>query len=252
MLDRVFAAVGIGAARVDTLLETDSLRAGERLVGKVVVQGGKVDQAIDGLVLELSSEVIREIDDKKVRVPHAWARLGISEAMTVKAGETREVAFDFEVPLAAPLAVGRQQPKTWVATRADISMALDPRDQDPLRILPSALHEAVFEAMQALGFQLLDAPLEASRRNPQMGCVQEFEFRPQRGGRFAHLDEAEIAFLPSSQGVLDMLIQRDTKARGLGSLLSEMAGTDEQLHRLTLEGHESSRELEGHLAQLLS
>lgn len=252
MLDRVFAAVGIGAARVDTLLETDSLRAGERVVGKVVIQGGKVDQEIDALVLELSSEVIREVGDNKVRVPHAWARINISQAMTAKAGETREIPFDFEVPLAAPLAVGRQQPKTWVATRADVSNALDPRDQDPLRILPSALHDAVFDAMQALGFQLLNAPLEASHRNPQMGCVQEFEFRPQRGGRFSHLEEVEIAFLPSSQGVLDMLIQRDTKARGMGSLLSEMAGTDEQMYHMTLEGRETSGQLEQLLTKVLA
>lgn len=72
------------------------------------------------------------------------------------------------------------------------------------------------------------------------------------GGRFDHLDEAEIAFLPSSGGVLDMLIPRNTRARGLGSLLSEMAGTDEQLHRLTLEGHETRDEIQQHLAATLA
>lgn len=252
MFDKVMAAVGIGNAQVDTRLSTDAVRSGEILEGEIHIRGGKVSQEISGLVLDLISEVIKEVNDKKVRVPHTWARLALTEPMTIAAGQSEVVPFSLDISLLSPLSIGRQQPKTWVATRADIGMAIDPRDRDALTIRPGVLHENLFNAMKSLGFKLNGAPLEATRRNPATGCIQEFEFKPSRNGRFSHLDEAELAFLPSQQGALDLLIQRDTKARGLGSLLAEMSGSDETFYRATLQGDESQAQLEGLLAQALA
>lgn len=252
MFDKVMAAIGIGNAQVDTRLASSVIRSGETLEGEIHIQGGKVSQEISGLVLDLISEVIKEVDDKKIRVPHTWARLALTDPMTVAADESHVVKFSMEIPLLSPLSVGRQQPKTWVATRADIDKAVDPRDRDPLEIRPGALHEKLINALKALGFHLNGAPLEASRRNPTTGCIQEFEFKPSRGSRFGHLDEAELAFLPSQEGVLDLLIQRDTKARGLGSMLAEMSGSDEKFYRISLSGNESQDQLETMLGQALS
>ncbi|MEC9482443.1 MAG: sporulation protein [Halomonas sp.] len=252
MLDKLMAAIGIGSAQVDTRLEADMVRAGETLRGQVHIKAGEVAQEIDGLTLDLVSEAIEEVNDNKVRVPHTWGRMSLTERLSVQPGESRVHDFTLEIPLLAPLSVGRQQPRTWVATRADIAMAIDPRDQDALRIQPAPLHENVFDAMAALGFHLTEAPLNRSRMNPQTGFVQEFEFKPERGGRFSHLDEAELAFLPSREGVLDLLVQRDTKARGFGSMFAEMTGTDEQLHRLTLRGNETRQTLQDALARILS
>ncbi|WP_136246892.1 sporulation protein [Halomonas borealis] len=252
MFDKLMAAVGIGSARVDTLLENDAAEAGGVLKGEVLIQGGEVSQDLDALVLDLASEAIKEIDDKKVRIGHAWASTRVCGAMTIEAGEQKRIPFELTLPLLSPLSVGRQHPKTWVATHADIAMALDPRDKDPLRIRPGPVHRAAFEAMEQLGFVMTGAPLELSRKNPATGCLQEFEFKPTPGSRFGHLDEAELAFLPSSGGNgLDLLVQRDTRATRLGSLLSEMAGTDERFYRITLDGSESVEALRGRLESVL-
>ncbi|XKE47078.1 sporulation protein [Halomonas organivorans] len=253
MFDKLMAAVGIGSARVDTLLESDAAEAGGLLKGEVLIKGGEVSQDLDALVLDLASEAIKEVDDKKVRIGHPWASVEVCGAMTIGPGDTRRVPFELTLPLLAPLSVGRAHPKTWVATRADIALALDPRDKDPLRILPGPVHRAAFEAMERLGFVMTGAPLELSRRNPATGCLQEFEFKPTPGSRFGHLDEAEIAFLPSSRGDgLDLLVQRDTRATGLGSLLSEMAGTDERFYRIPLDGRETTEELRRRLESVLN
>lgn len=252
MFDKLMAAVGIGSARVDTLLERDAAEAGGVLKGEVLIKGGEVSQDLDALVLDLASEAIKEVDDKKVRIGHAWASTEVCGAMTIGPGEEHRVPFEVRLPLLSPLSVGRQHPKTWVATRADIAMALDPRDKDPLRILPGTVHRATFEAMERLGFVMTGAPLELSRKNPATGCLQEFEFKPSPGSRFGHLDEAEIAFLPASRGAgLDLLVQRDTRATGLGSLLSEMAGTDERFYRIPLNGQESAEQLQCQLEDVL-
>ncbi|RAW06486.1 sporulation-control protein [Halomonas elongata] len=254
MFDKLMAAVGIGNARVDTMLDSDTAEAGGVLKGEIHIHGGEVSQDLDALVLDLASEAIKEVDDKKVHLPHSWATLRLSEAMTIEPGEHRTLPFELPLPLLSPLSVGRQHPKTWVATRADIAMALDPRDKDPLRILPGPVQRAVFEAMEQLGLAMISAPLELSRKNPATGCLQEFEFKPTAGSHFKHLDEAEIAFLPPSRGGegLDLLIQRDTRATGLGSLLSEMAGTDERFTRLPLVGNETTETLRQKLESVLT
>lgn len=252
MFDKLMAAIGIGSARVDTLLERDTAEAGGVLEGEVLIQGGEVSQDLDALVLDLASEAIKEVDDKKVRIGHAWASTRVCGPLTIGPGEERRIPFALTLPTLSPLSVGRQHPKTWVATRADIAMALDPRDKDPLRILPGPVQRAAFEAMERLGFVMTEAPLELSRKHPATGCLQEFEFKPGPGSRFGHLDEAEIAFLPASRGEgLDLLVQRDTRATGLGSLLSEMAGTDERFYRITLTGRETAEQLHDQLQAVL-
>ncbi|MBZ9574504.1 sporulation protein [Modicisalibacter sp. MOD 31.J] len=239
MIGSLMASIGIGSATIDTILETGEIKAGAILRGNIVIRGGKVSQEIDALMLDLTSEVTEEIDDKELKVPHCWASIRVSDPLTIEPDETRRISFEMPVPVLSPLSVGRHHPKTWVATRADIEKAIDPRDRDGLRILPGDLHNAVFAAMESLGFRLTEAPLEPSRLNTSTGCLQEFEFKPTHECRLRHLEEVEMAFLPSTQGEMDLLIQRDTKARGLGSLLSEMAGTDESYAKLALLGNES-------------
>ena len=61
MFDNVLASVRIGAAEVDTLLETDTVQPGDTLPVQVVVEGGKVDQDIEAIELEL--ETRRYLDE---------------------------------------------------------------------------------------------------------------------------------------------------------------------------------------------
>ncbi len=252
MLKKVMAAVGIGNTQVDTLLDDDTVTAGGTLEGEIVIQGGEVAQDLDALVLDLGSMAVQEVDDEEVRVPKTWASMRIAEPMTIEPGEQKTLAFNLTVPLLAPLSVGRKHPQSWVATRADIAMAIDPRDTDPLHVMPGKSHQAVFDAMEAMGFRLEESELGVSRLNPETGCVQEFEFKPAPGSAFSHLDEAEIAFLPSQGGAIDLLIQRDTKARSLGSLIAELAGTDEQHYRATLAGGESAEQVQELLSRALA
>jgi sporulation-control protein len=57
--------------------------------------------------------------------------------------------------------------------------------------------------------------------------VQEFEFKPVSGPFRGKLDELEIVVFPLEEEA-EVFVEIDRKARGLGSYLSEMAGTDEE------------------------
>lgn len=49
MFKKLFASVGIGSAKVDTILLTEQLVPGYSFDVRVVMTGGSVDQAIEGL-----------------------------------------------------------------------------------------------------------------------------------------------------------------------------------------------------------
>ena len=49
MFKQILASVGIGKAKVDTLLLSDSLQAGKPFDIEVVIQGGDVEQQLQNL-----------------------------------------------------------------------------------------------------------------------------------------------------------------------------------------------------------
>lgn len=62
MFGKLKASLGIGAAKVDTVLHNMSLSQGETLEGTVHIQGGDVEQQIDAIKLKLCTQVKEESD----------------------------------------------------------------------------------------------------------------------------------------------------------------------------------------------
>ena len=54
---KALASIGIGGAKVDTVLENPELQPGDTLKGVIKMMGGKVDQPVDRVYLELLTEV---------------------------------------------------------------------------------------------------------------------------------------------------------------------------------------------------
>ena len=61
IFNKVLASVGIGSAKVDTVLEKNLYTAGETVYGKVVIQGGNTEQEIDSINLALKTKYLKEI-----------------------------------------------------------------------------------------------------------------------------------------------------------------------------------------------
>lgn len=232
MFKKMMASLGIGAAKVDTQLEKERYFAGEEVRGKVVMQGGNVEQQIDRVNLFLMTEVVKEVDDRKVREDEVVHRFNITDSFTLQAGEEKEIDFSFTLPLHTPASFGRLP--IWFQTGLDIPMAVDPQDRDYIHVDPSESVQTVLTAIQhELGFTLRKVEMEYAR---SYQIVQEFEFLP--GGKFhSDLDELEIVFFPKSDG-LDIVIEVDRRAKGLGGLLSEALDTDESLVRTHLTNQE--------------
>ncbi|WP_237458274.1 sporulation protein [Pontibacillus yanchengensis] len=249
LFKKFMASLGVGAAKVDTQLEKERYVAGEVVNGKVVMKGGNAAQQIDRINLFLMTEVIKEVDDRKVREEEVLHSFNITEAFTLQEEEEKEIEFSFRLPLDTPASFGRLP--IWFQTGLDIPMALDPQDRDHIHVDPSENVQTVLTAVQHdLGFSLRKVEVEFAKNHQ---IVQEFEFSP--GGKFrSDLDELEILFFPKESG-LDLVLQVDRRAKGLGGLLAEALDADEsyvRTHFTNEELSESPSEVAEKLEQVIS
>ncbi len=232
--NKIFASAGIGSATVDTKLEKEIFMPGEEVKGIIIVTGGKIDQDISDIYFSLNTTYLKERDDRKHNVAACIERFHLTESFTIAKNERREIPFSFHIPVDTPLTIGRTN--IWVTTGLDIKNAIDPGDKDYLKIIPTPLMSAVFRAMEELGFRLREAECEEAphRLRRRFPFVQEFEFIPISGPFRGRLDELEVIFYPSAQKSLELFLQVDRRARGLGGLLAEALEMDETNVGLTI------------------
>ncbi|MGM0827977.1 MAG: sporulation protein [Bacillota bacterium] len=232
--NKVFASIGIGAATVDTKLEKSSYQAGETAKGIVEITGGSADQNIDAIYLTLFTTYIRESDDKKYTDYAPIQKVQISEPFTIGENEKKQFPFSFTLPFETPITYGNT--RVWVATGLDIKNAVDPKDKDYIEILPNELTNAVLTSIQELGFRIRKVECEQAPRRyrGRYPFIQEFEFVPVNGPYQRKLDELEVMFLNQSEEQVDLLLEVDRRARGLGGFLAEALEMDESMVRLTI------------------
>jgi sporulation-control protein len=233
----VLASIGIGSAKVDTVLEKSSYYPGEEIRGVVRIQGGSIEQRLDGIQLSVMTSYLREVNDSKIHQSAEISVIRIAQPQTIAIQEFKEIPFSFVLPRNTPLTLGRVS--VWIKTAADIQSAVDPSDEDRIQVAPSALQKTVLDAVDSLGFRLRDAEsVYAPRMRASLPFVQEFEWVP-TGGRYrGRLDELELIFLDIRPDGVDLLLQIDRKATGMLGMFAEALDADERFVRLTLNANE--------------
>lgn len=232
--NKVFASVGIGATKVDTKLEKEILAPGEEVKGVIELQGGSIEQKVDEIYLSLHTTYIKESNDKKYSQTATIDKFRLTESFTIQPNEKKVIPFSFRLANDTPLTFGRT--KVWVSTGLDIKNAVDPTDKDYIKVVPNPLMNSVLNAVSDLGFRLREvdceqAPYRLRRRLP---FIQEFEFVPVSGPYRGRLDELELVFFPASADQMDIYLQVDRKARGLGGFLAEALEMDETNVKVTV------------------
>ncbi|MFD0589929.1 sporulation protein [Paenibacillus sp. GCM10027627] len=249
--NRMMASVGIGATKVDTLLEKTQYYPGEEIRGIVRIQGGAVDQRIEGIDLSIMTYYIKEVNDTKVQENIELGRVRVTSAINVAPNEKKEIGFTFQLAPNTPLSIGRTP--VWIKTTADIRSAMDPTDNDKIEVLPTYSQGIVLQAIEALGFRLREAETVYA---PRLGgshspFVQEFEFVPYSGSYRGRLDELELVFLRSHGYDLELLLQIDRKATSVFGMFAEAMDMDESFVRVTVTQSDVERGAQ-HVAGLLN
>ncbi|SBS29236.1 Sporulation-control protein spo0M [Marinomonas aquimarina] len=229
MLKKLLASVGIGKAKVDAILLSDSLQAGQSFQVKVEIQGGEVEQQIQGLAFAImarakttvsTAEHDREVERSMV-LQEWWQDLD----MTVQAGETLSKTFTLDLHPEVPASelAGRGIAKIWLETGIDIKNGIDGSDKDPLVILPSPTQLAVLNYISQSGYRLFKSDIEKGQvKAPgfvsHLPCYQEYEFKPDSFSLFG-VREIEVTFVDNGAetGVL-LEIDRAFKGDGYKSV----------------------------------
>lgn len=237
--NKMLASIGIGAAKVNTILVNDRLVAGDEVSGRVVILGGKVEQEIDEIYLSIMTSYEKEIDDRKIRQEATVGKFRLTERFTIGINEEKEVPFSFELPIDTPVTLGKT--KVWVQTGLDIKMAMDPSDRDYIDVYPYPLMSKFLNAVTDLGFRLREVESQAApyHTRGRLPFIQEFEFVPTKGQFRGRLDELEVVFVGGERDKLDVYLQIDRRANGLGGLFSEMMNMDETKLHLTITNDDS-------------
>lgn len=230
-MKKVLASIGIGNATVDTVLPTDTVRPGETVDADVHITGGNVQQDVGTIRFELETRYRTDEGYQEVDID----RFTLTEGLTIEPDQEETRSVSIAIPYATPVTIGGVD--VWIETELDIDLAVDPEDKDYLDVQPTPRLQAVFDAMEALGFSLRTAECEADPYGRYAGShrfIQEFEFRANAGRFRDTLDEVELIAHPGSDE-LELFVEIDRR----GGLLSELAETDERKARMTIRSTDS-------------
>ncbi|MEA5388808.1 sporulation protein [Haloarculaceae archaeon H-GB11] len=193
-MKKVLASIGIGNASVDTVLDEETVRPGQEVKAEVHVDGGNAEQDVDRIELEVETRYLTEDEGYRDATVD---RLHLTDGFTIEPDSQQTFETTLSIPYATPLTMG--DARVWVDTDLEIPIAVDPEEEDPLDVKPTARMQAVFDAADDLGLSFRTADVEADPYGRYVGrrFVQEFEFRPSGGEYRGDLDELEFVFDPS-------------------------------------------------------
>ncbi|MEZ8028480.1 sporulation protein [Enterovibrio norvegicus] len=200
MFKKLKASLGIGAAKVDTVLDNESVYQGAMLTGTIHIKGGDIEQQVDAISLKLCTEVKVESDDSVSYQNFILGSMQAVDPFVIQPGEERSISFDMplhdETPITA-VSANYNQSKVWVETSLDIDFAIDPTDRDYLEIRPLPAVQRVISLLESEGYRMVKADVEQGQLNgngfsSRSGCYQELEF--QNSGFFSK-KEIELSFI---------------------------------------------------------
>ena len=226
-------AFGVGGPTIDAVLDTDKVVPGGIVTGTLHVRGGEQGRTATRAILDVVARVKRKSGDDEYESDEVIAGHEISGPIPL-GGET-SAPFRIELPPFTPVTSLGGRNFVWVRSSLDIPMQLDPADTDKLDVYPTQAQINVLEAMNLLGFHLYKVDIEPRSSWFGRSWVQEFEFRPGGGHHRGRFDEVEIVFEQIHGNHVELLMQIDRRARGLGGFLAEMTGMDESWVRISLD-----------------
>lgn len=204
MFKKLKASLGIGSAKVDTILDEMSVYQGSTLTGYVQIIGGDVEQRIDAITIKLNTEMKVEVDDSVRYETFTLDQLKAVEPFVIQANEEKQVPFQLKLHDETPITLInalKNQCHVWLETTLDIDFAMDPRDRDYIEVKPLPVVSRVIQSIEQAGFSMVKADVEkgflrGGSFSSRSGIYQELEFR-NKG--FLSSKEIELSFILDGQ-----------------------------------------------------
>ncbi|GGT66684.1 MULTISPECIES: sporulation protein [Streptomyces] len=212
---KLLASLGAGGASVETVLTEENVVPGGVVQGEVRIQGGSVDQQIEGLSVGLQARVEVEGGDQEVKQDMEFVKVRLGGAFEVKAGAVHVVPFGLEIPWETPVTtIAGQQLRGMnigVTTELEIARAVDSGDLDPINVHPLPAQQAILDAFLQLGFRFKNADMERGHirgTRQKLPFYQEIEFFPPQ--QYRGLNQVEVSFVADDRE-MDVVLEMDKK-----------------------------------------
>ncbi|MCX5436422.1 MULTISPECIES: sporulation protein [unclassified Streptomyces] len=222
---RLLASLGAGGASVETVLTEINVVPGGVVQGEVRIQGGSVDQDIEGLSVGLQARVEVEGADQETKQDIEFTKLRLGGAFQLQANAVHAVPFGLEIPWETPVTtIDGQQLRGMnigVTTELEIARALDSGDLDPINVHPLPSQQAILDAFIGLGFRFKSADMERGHirgTRQKLPFYQEIEFYPPQ--QYRGLNQVELSFVADDRE-MDVVLEMDKKP----GLFSESSDT---------------------------
>jgi sporulation-control protein len=212
---KLLASLGAGGASVETVLTEVNVVPGGVVQGEVRIQGGSVNQQIEGLSVGLQAKVEVEGGDQEYKQDVQFTKVQLGGAFEVQAGAVHVVPFGLEIPWETPVTVIDGQPlrgmNIGVTTELAIARAVDSGDLDPINVHPLPAQKAILDAFIQLGFRFKSADLERGHirgTRQKLPFYQEVEFFPP--SQYRGLNQVELTFV-ADEHAMDVVLEMDKK-----------------------------------------
>ncbi len=212
---KLLASLGAGGASVETVLTEVNVVPGGVVQGEVRIQGGSVNQQIEGLSVGLQAKVEVEGGDQEYKQDVEFTKVRLGGAFEVQAGAVHAVPFGLEIPWETPITMIDGQPlrgmNIGVTTELAIARAVDSGDLDPINVHPLPAQKALLDAFLQLGFRFKNADLERGHirgTRQKLPFYQEVEFYPP--AEYRGLNQVELSFV-ADENAMDVVLEMDKK-----------------------------------------
>ncbi|WCN37948.1 sporulation protein [Aneurinibacillus uraniidurans] len=217
MFKKFLSKIGIGGASVNLVLYHDTVRMGDTITGELIVQGGDVEQRMNGITVELHVKSRYVYNDTTTSVDKCVATVQAATPFTLGVKETKTFPFECQIPKF--IAMSSITTRYYFKTNLDIESALDSNDRDFLTILPSGLMRNFVEGLDLLGCKV--------RGEAFTGSVQILDLRTTHW-LVGKLDELVFQFDPAaSNQVMTGHFEIDKKTSGLYGKMMDKLDLDE-------------------------
>ncbi len=203
MFKKLFASVGFGSAKVDTMVLTEDIYPDSVVDLEIVIQGGDVEQDLNGLTIGLCASVQQEVETDDIefdvdttRVIDRW-QVPLEQSV-VQAGETLTIPCQIHIHPETPITEIESRSRVWLKTGLDIEDGIDSSDKDYLTIMLPNFQRNVLSIVENMGYRIEKVDTEHGNVKgdgfeSSIGCYQEFEFRKNTG--LFSTQEVEVSFV---------------------------------------------------------
>ncbi len=142
MFEKLLSSIGIGSAKVNTILFDNKIERGKEVKGEVHVFGGKAEQLISEIYIHVDTEFHKDDDDTEFwDITEPILEIKITDPIVIKPSEEKVIPFSFILPYYTPITFNEQ--KIHIQTELDINFFSHPIETHDFIVVDPLLDDII-------------------------------------------------------------------------------------------------------------